>query len=76
MHSNFHISLAWRHSCLVTELCLTLCDPRDYSPPGFSVYGISQQECWSGLPFLSPVSASTLHGVIGITGHVMVRRQT
>ena len=26
----------------------------DYSPPGSSVHGISQQEYWSGLPFPSP----------------------
>ena len=29
--------------------CPTLCDPRDYRPPGSSVHG---QEYWSGLPFL------------------------
>ena len=28
--------------CLVAKSCLTLCDPRDYSPPGSSVQGISQ----------------------------------
>ena len=27
--------------CLVTQLCLTLWDPMDYSPPGFSVHGDS-----------------------------------
>ena len=27
---------------LVTQLCLTLCDPMDCSPPGCSVYGILQ----------------------------------
>ena len=27
---------------LVTQLCLTLCDPVDYSPPGFSVHVILQ----------------------------------
>ena len=26
---------------LVTQLCLTLCDPMDCSPPGFSVHGDS-----------------------------------
>ena len=26
------------------SLCLTLCDPMDCSPPGFSVHGISQAE--------------------------------
>ena len=28
--------------CSVTQLCLTLCDLMDCSPPGYSVYGISQ----------------------------------
>ena len=28
--------------CLVTKSCLTLCDPMDCSPPGFSVHGILQ----------------------------------
>ena len=27
---------------LITQLCLTLCNPMDYSPPGSSVYGILQ----------------------------------
>ena len=30
------------HCCLVAKSCLTLCDPTDCSPPGFSVHGISQ----------------------------------
>ena len=29
-------------ACLVAQLCLTLCNPVDYSPPGFSVHGILQ----------------------------------
>ena len=28
--------------CLVTESCLTLCNPMDCGPPGSSVYGIFQ----------------------------------
>ena len=28
------------------QLCLTLCDPVDYSPPGFSVSGILQAKIW------------------------------
>ena len=28
--------------CLVSQSCLTLCDPVDYSPPGSSVHGILQ----------------------------------
>ena len=37
--------------CSVSRLCPTLCDSMDYSPPGSSVHGLSQQEYWSGLPF-------------------------
>ena len=40
--------------CSVTQLCLTLCDPTDYSPSGSSVHGILQADCWSGLPFPYP----------------------
>ena len=36
------------------QLCPTLCDPIDGSPPGSPVPGISRQEHWSGLPFPSP----------------------
>jgi len=39
---------------LVAQLCLSLCDLIDYNPPKSSVYGISRQEYWSGLPFPSP----------------------
>ena len=33
---------------LVTQLCLTLCDSMDCSPPGSSVHGILQAEYWGG----------------------------
>ena len=36
------------------QLCLTLCDPIDCSPPSCSVHGISRQEYWSGLPCPPP----------------------
>ena len=36
------------------QLCLTLWDPMDCSPPGSSVCGIFQQAYWSGLPFPAP----------------------
>ena len=39
---------------LVSQSCLTLCDPMDCGPPGSSVHGIPRQEYWSGLPFPSP----------------------
>ena len=37
------------------QLCPTLCDPIDGSPPGSLIPGFSRQEHWSGLPFLSPM---------------------
>ena len=33
---------------LVTQSCLTLCDPMDFIPKGSSVHGILQQEYQSG----------------------------
>ena len=40
------------------QLCLTLCDPIDGSPPGSPSLGFSRQEHWSGLPFPSPMNKS------------------
>ena len=54
----------WVHCSLLLsaakslQMCLTLCDPRDGSPPGFPVLGFSRQEHWSGLPFPSPMHES------------------
>ena len=42
----FRIMLA----CLVAQLCPTICDSMDCSPPGSSLWGFSRQEYWSGLP--------------------------
>ena len=51
------------HSCVliesevkvwVAQLCPTLCDSMDYSPPGSSVHGVLQKEYWNGLPLPSP----------------------
>ena len=38
---------------LVTQSCLILCDPMDYSPPGSSVHGISQARIlrWVAISF-------------------------
>ena len=38
---------------LVTQSCLTLCDPMDCSPPGYSVYRILQARIlkWGAIPF-------------------------
>ena len=41
-------------SCSVAQLCLTLCNPRDYSPPGSSVYGISQARMLKWVAFPAP----------------------
>ena len=40
------------------QLCPTLCDPIDGSPPGPLSLGFSRQEHWSGLPFPSPIHES------------------
>ena len=39
--------------CLVTQSCLTLCNPMDCSPPGSSVHGILQARIleWVAIPF-------------------------
>ena len=39
------------HMCvmLVTQLCPTLCDPIDYSPPGSYVHGILQAKILEGV---------------------------
>ena len=40
-------------ACSVAQLCLTLCNPMDYSPPGSSVHGIFQIRIleWISIPF-------------------------
>jgi len=40
--------------CSVAQLCLTLCDPIDCSPPGSSVHGIFQAKILGRLPFPPP----------------------
>ena len=39
---------------MVVQLCPTLCNTMDCSPPGSSLMGFPRQEYWSGLPFPSP----------------------
>ena len=38
---------------LVAQSCLTICDPRDCSPPGSSLHGILQARIleWVAIPF-------------------------
>ena len=49
--------LKWlMHACVCAkslQLCLTLCDPMDCSPPGSSVHGILQSRIleWVAIPF-------------------------
>ena len=40
------------------QLCPTMCDPIDGSPPGSPSLGFSRQEHWSGLPFPSLMQES------------------
>ena len=41
------------YMCVRAHSCPTLCDPMDYSPPGFSVHGISQARIleWVAISF-------------------------
>ena len=41
-------------SVVSAQLCLTLCNRIDYSPPAPVSMEFSRQEYWSGLPFPSP----------------------
>ena len=42
--------------CLVAQLCLILCDPMDYSPPGSSVHGILQARILERVAIFSSTS--------------------
>ena len=48
-----HLWLAGILCVLVTQSCLILCNPMDYSPPGSSVHGILQARIleWVAIPF-------------------------
>ena len=39
---------------LITQSCMTVCDPMDYSPPGSSVHGILQARVLEGVSFPTP----------------------
>ena len=43
---------ALMHNCMCAPLCLTLCDPMDWSPRGSSVHGIFQPRILTGFHFL------------------------
>ena len=50
------VDKGWRRwkKALIIQFCPTLCDPFDYSTPGYAVHGTLQARYWSGLPFPSP----------------------
>ena len=52
MSSPRHSSGTSMCACSGSRSCPTHCKPEERSPPGSSVHGTSQQEDWSGLPFL------------------------
>ena len=51
---------------LVAQSCLTLCDPMDCSPPGFSVHGILQARIleWIAMPFSRGTSQKLIYNVM------------
>ena len=51
--SCFNLNSFYSVCCLVTALCLILCNPVDGRPPGSSVHGISQARTleWVAVPF-------------------------
>ena len=51
--SPMHESEKWKWKVKVTQSCVTLSDPMDFSPPGSSVHGVFQAEYWSGVPLLA-----------------------
>ena len=59
-------------SCLVTKLCLTLCDPTDCSPPGSSVHETSQARVleWGAIAF----SEKEVYQVLKVTSKTILSR--
>jgi len=51
--SLFTIVRNWKVKTVIAQSCLTPCGPMDWSPPGFSVHGISQAKIleWVAIPF-------------------------
>ena len=42
IHVVWKSPIHWGCACVCAQLCPTLCNPMDYSPPGSSVHGVSQ----------------------------------
>ena len=57
--------------CLVTQLCLTLCNPLDCSPPGSSVHGISQARIRGWVAFSWPRDQTHISCVSCIAGGLL-----
>jgi len=51
--SEYHQPIKNGGGCLLTQSCMILCDPTDYSPPGSSVHGILQARIleWVAISF-------------------------
>ena len=58
LRDTYVIVLATAAAAKLLQLCPTLCDPIDSSPPGSPSLGFSRLEHWSGLPFPSPTHDS------------------
>ena len=58
------------------KLCPILCDPRDFSPPGSSVPGLSQARYWSGLLVPPPGDWTPVSWVSCIARQVLYRWAT
>ena len=52
----------WNYQSEVAQLCPTLCDPVDCSPPGSSIHGILQARIleWVAISFSKPEYNSSL----------------
>ena len=49
---SIELEYVYLYCCLVAMSCLTLCDPKNCSPPGSSVHGFPRQGHWVGCHFL------------------------
>ena len=58
--SQQQVKVLFEAATKLLQLCPTLCDPIDGSPPGSPVLGFSRQEHWSGFPFPSPMHESEM----------------
>ena len=60
------ISPMGKKKCMHTQLCLTLCDPMDYSPPGSPICGIFQAGIleWVAIPFSRGFSQGSNLGLL------------